>query len=738
MAKIIDAVLRLTDQFTQPLKKASASLTQYSNQIQRCGKQVQATGKSIEKVGSSLTKSITAPLVAVGAASLNTAMNFEASMSKVQALSQASSSEMKQLSDLAKDIGATTAWSATEVADAMQYTALAGWTTKDTLAGYRHIVNLATASDMDLKTAVDQVTDALSAFGMTAGDTEHLCDMMTYTMTHTNTSSQQLAEAYAGCASTATQFGLSAEELNSWLGGMASNFVKGADAGTAMNAVLARMYGENETCEKALKSYGLSMYDANHKAKGFTQVIKEIQAAMKGMNEEQKNVFLRNVAGTNRLSDFNIILAQNVDTISEFSETLGTLDGTTAKVASDMIDNLKGKITILKSTIETASLSIGEILMPKLEKIVNVVQKAVDKFNGLSATQKEQIVKWAGIAASVGPAILIFGKVTKTVGKGILMFGKFAKFLRGITSIKALFTAILSPANLVVLGIIAIAVAAFLIIKNWDKVKAWITSFVQVVKAKMEQCGFDFSAFGKTVNKAKESVCNAVSLIKKWIKDHAEQIKAVIQVLKTTFGIIVDSIITYIASFLTQAGKILQDVIKAFTGVIDFLTGVFTGDWSKAWDGICEIAEGVFGAFVDGIMLIFKPVVDTVMNVIDKIKEALGLSSQMNSAVSGVGVVAAQNVTKTIKGHATGVKLSTGGLRRINEKGGEIVNLPNGSSVIPHDESLKKAYQSGANSVTPTVSIAKLADQIVVREESDIDKIATKLMVRLQQAAFNM
>ncbi|MGK5435250.1 phage tail tape measure protein [Faecalibacterium prausnitzii] len=192
-------------------------------------------------------------------------------MSNVEALSGATGEELTALSDKAKEMGATTKFTAGESADALSYMALAGWDTQSMLDGISPVLNLAAAANMDLAQASDIVTDYLTAFGLKASDTTHFVDVMAYAMANSNTDVIQLGEAYKACAATATSLGYSVEETTAVLATMANAGVKGGEAGTALNAIFTRLATNTKECGDTLAEYGVQIYLQPPHQRGYRQ-----------------------------------------------------------------------------------------------------------------------------------------------------------------------------------------------------------------------------------------------------------------------------------------------------------------------------------------------------------------------------------------------------------------------------------------------------------------------------------
>lgn len=299
---------------------------------------------------------------------------FQAQMSKVEALSGATGSSVVKLTDAARKMGKESVYSAKEAAQGLEYMALAGWSAEDSIKGLPDVLNLAASSGMELGRASDIVTDYLTAFGMQIEDTTRLVDVMAYAMSHSNTDTDQLGEAYKNCAATCATFGLNVEETTSWLAKMADAGIKGGEAGTALNSVLSRLYGQNEKTNKAMQQYGLSMYEANGKAKPFTQTMQELEDAMKDMTEQQQFAFLRSVAGTQQLSAFSTMLRASAKEAGNFAKELENSAGSAEKMARVMNNNVEGLKKSINSKMEDIKLSIYTAIEPIISMVLKVVE----------------------------------------------------------------------------------------------------------------------------------------------------------------------------------------------------------------------------------------------------------------------------------------------------------------------------------------------------------------------------
>ncbi|MCC8104453.1 MAG: phage tail tape measure protein [Clostridiales bacterium] len=275
---------------------------------------------------------MTAGVVALGTAAVTTAANFETAMSSVKALISSSSTDiegdMEKLEEAARSAGETTKFSATEAAEAMSYMGLAGWTADEMCEGLSGILNLAAASEMDLATASDIVTDYLSAFGLTVADSEMLVDKMAYAMSNSNTSTEQLGEAYKNCAATSTQLGYGLDETTAALMVMADAGIKGGEAGTALSSIMTRLGNNTSGCTDLLAEYGIEVYDAEGNVNSLSNIFSGMQDIWADLTDEEKANLAYVVAGKTAQSELMTVLGETTGSFQEYQEGLAGCSGT--------------------------------------------------------------------------------------------------------------------------------------------------------------------------------------------------------------------------------------------------------------------------------------------------------------------------------------------------------------------------------------------------------------------------
>lgn len=367
-------------------------------------------GEAVTDVGQKMMV-VTGAVTAVGTASVTTAASFETQMSKVQAISGATSDDMDKMTESALYWGSNSKFSASEAASAFEYMALAGWKTEESVSAMEGILNLAAATDMELAKASDVVTDYLSAFSMEASQATEVADMMTYAQGNSNTSAEQLAEAYKNCAANANAMGYDIQQTTGLLGTMADQGLKGSEAGTALTAVFRDMTAKMKDGAIAIGDTNVQVVDANGNYRSMTEILKDVEAATKGMGDAEKNAALMSTFTADSVKGLNLLLNAGSGEVEGFTEELYHCSGSAKETAAVMQDNLQGQMTSLKSKLEGVSITIGDMLMPYVKDAVTWVSNLVDRFANLDEGTQKAIVAVAAVVAAIGPLLLVVGKL---------------------------------------------------------------------------------------------------------------------------------------------------------------------------------------------------------------------------------------------------------------------------------------------------------------------------------------
>lgn len=438
-----------------------------------------AISQTTAKIGDGATKAgkalmpVTAGVTALGTAAVKTTADFDASMSKVAAVSGATGKDFDALRDKAREMGSKTKFSASEAADALNYMAMAGWKTDEMLGGLEGIMNLAAASGSDLATTSDIVTDALTAFGMSAEDSGKFADILAAASSNANTNVEMLGESFKYVAPLAGAMGYSAEDTSIALALMANSGVKASSAGTALRSIMTRMASPTDEVASAMEVLGISLDDGQGNMKSFREVMLDLRSGFSGLkrpsNEVLKNLenldkaleageitqelyeesvesLTENLfgaegamkaeaaaalAGKQGLSGLLAIVNASDEDFNKLTNAIDNSSGSAEDMAERMQDNLSGQLQILKSQLQELAISFGDILMPAIRNIVGKIQGLVDKFNGLDEGTKRIITAIAGIVAAVAPVLLIFGKLATAISAitRVMSTMKFASLL---------------------------------------------------------------------------------------------------------------------------------------------------------------------------------------------------------------------------------------------------------------------------------------------------------------------
>lgn len=476
-----DALQREIVETEQNLRSLETQANQSATAVQKIaatGESLKTTGDNISNAGKKLLP-VTATVTALGTASVTTAANFESSMSQVQAtmgitkdsmstLDGQSVNTMDALSNLAKEMGASTAFSATECAEALNYLALAGYSTQEMADTLPTVLNLAAAGGIDLASASDMVTDAMSALGMETAEADTMVDQMAKTASTTNTSVAQLGEGILTIGATAKSIKGGTAELNTALGILANNGIKGAEGGTHLRNIILSLQNPTDQAAAKMQELGVSVYDSEGNMRSMNDILGDLNTSMEGMTSEDKANIISTIFNKTDLSSVNALLANTGSTWDSLQSSIENSAGAAQQMADTQLDNLQGQLTLLKSALEGLAISFGQLLMPALKSIVGAVQKVVDWLNSLDEGTKKVIVTVALVAGALGPVLIVVGKVISAVGTIMTIVPKIAGVINTVkTAFMALnATMLANPIVLIVAAIVAL-IAIFVVL--WNK-----------------------------------------------------------------------------------------------------------------------------------------------------------------------------------------------------------------------------------------------------------------------------
>ena len=567
------------------------------------------------------------------------------SMSKVNGQSV---NTMDTLSKLAKKMGAETAFSASECAEALNYLALAGYDTEQMCNTLPTVLNLAAAGDIALADASDMVTDAMSALGMGVDEAETMVDQMAKTASTTNTSVAQLGEGILTIGATAKSIKGGTAELNTALGILANNGIKGAEGGTHLRNIILSLQNPTDKAAAQMEALGISVYDSEGNMRSMNDILGDLNKSMDGMTSAEKSNIIGTIFNKTDLSSVNALLANTGSTWDSLQKSITESGGAAQQMADTQLDNLQGQITILKSALEGLAISFGELLMPAIKQIVGWVQKFVDWLNGLSEGTKKTVVTIALLAAALGPVLIVIGKVISAVGTIMTVVPKIAGVINTVKgAFAALNTTMLANPIVLIIAAIAALVAAFIYLWNncdgfrqfwidlWENVKQVAITVWNAIKEFFSQVWEAIKTIFSTVfeviktlvttyfNLYKTIIQTVFNVIKTVITTIWEAIKGVfttvfnvIKTLVTTYfniyKTIIQTVLTIIQTVITTVWNTIKTVI---TTVLNAIKTIFSTVWNAIKTIISAVVSGIKG-LITGDFTAVKNSITTIMNTI--------------------------------------------------------------------------------------------------------------------------
>lgn len=695
-----DALQREIVETEQDLKNLETQANQSATAVQK----IAATGEKFKTVGDNISSAgqkllpVTAGVTALGTASVTTAANFESSMSQVQAtmgitkdamstVNGQSVNTMDTLSKLAKKMGAETAFSASECAEALNYLALAGYDTQQMCDTLPTVLNLAAAGDIALADASDMVTDAMSALGMGVDEAETMVDQMAKTASTTNTSVAQLGEGILTIGATAKSIKGGTAELNTALGILANNGIKGAEGGTHLRNIILSLQNPTDKAAAQMEALGLSVYDSKGNMRSMNDILGDLNKSMDGMTSAEKSNIISTIFNKTDLSSVNALLANTGETWDSLQKSITDSGGAAQQMADTQLDNLQGQITILKSALEGLAISFGELLMPAIKQIVGWVQKFVDWLNGLSEGTKKTVVTIALLAAALGPVLIVIGKVISAVGTIMTIVPKIAGVINTVKgAFAALNTTMLANPIVLIIAAIAALVAAFIYLWNncdgfrqfwidlWENVKQVAITVWNAIKAFFSQVWEAIKTIFSTVFEViKTLVTTYFNLYKTIIETVFNVIKTVITtiwnaikgVFTTVFNVIktlvttyfniyktiIQTVLTVIQTVITTVWNTIKTVI---TTVLNAIKTIFSTVWnaiktiiSAVVSGIKGLITGDFTAVKNSITTIMNTIKSTISTIWNTIKSTI---STVLGAIKGAVTSVFNGIVNAVKG----------------------------------------------------------------------------------------
>lgn len=509
----------------QAIVKQSSAWYALSKGCEASAKKLRAVGTAMNSTGNSLTMYATAPILAVGTATVKAASSFEAAMSEVKAISGATGEEFDALVEKARHMGETTKYSATQSAEALKYMAMAGWGTQQMLDGLEGIMYLAASSGEELGSVSDIVTDSMTAFGMSAEEASHFADVLAAASAASNSSVATMGESFQYAAPLAGTFGYSIEDVALALGLMANNGIKASQGGTALRKIFTQMSDDievlqangeklivkttnadgsmrsldnvlrdlraafngmsdasktaiNDDLVQSAKDLGVELTDEKGTLKDTATLYGEVQEAVEaltkstdGLTDAQKVQEAEAIAGKTAMAGLLALLNTNEEDYNKLADAIYNCEGVAEEMAETMNDNLQGQFVLLKSQLEGVAIQLGETFIPMFRDALTTVSGWITKFSELDQETQKNIIKWTMLAAAIGPVLKVGGTFLKLSSSIIAGVGKISDKIAGAGGLINAFKAIPTPVSAAGIAITALVAVFALWKKAADEAK---------------------------------------------------------------------------------------------------------------------------------------------------------------------------------------------------------------------------------------------------------------------------
>ena len=572
--------------------KVDASLSKALGKTQSMLSKVGSAMGTMAKVGGAALTAATGAAAAFAKSSVDAGMQFDSAMSQVAATMGTTVDQISDLRQFAMEMGSKTAFSATEAAEALNYMALAGYDAQTSMAMLPNVLNLAAAGGIDLAAASDMITDAQSALGLTLEETSVMVDQMFCLIHHTSV--EQLGEAILTVGGTAQYMAGGTAELNSVLGVLADNGIKGGEGGTHLRNMLLKLSSPTKDATKLLDRLGVQVFDAEGNMRSFTEIFPELNAAMANFTDQERLDAMSTLFNSRDIASATALLSTSTDRWAELGAEIGNAQGAAEAMANTQLDNLAGDITLFKSALEGAQITLSDQLSPSLREFV---QFGTNGLSEITAAFQEggldgAMEAFGGILSDgIG---MIVEQLPGFVDAGMQLLGALGSGL--IDNLPALLDAGMTIVNTLVnswlqaqpaLFDAAVEIASMLL-------DGFMAEFPQIAAAAMDA----IMALAQSLAEAAPELLPQV----------AAAIVLICQELVQNLPLLLDAVLTVIEG-------IAQGLLDCLPVLLDALPDLITG--------LCDFVVAAIPEIIDVVVQIALAIVDALPQVIDALVAAL-------------------------------------------------------------------------------------------------------------------
>jgi TP901 family phage tail tape measure protein len=634
--------------FLASLQEAQNAAAQSAQKVtQSFNDKMKDVGQSMQSVGKTLSLSVTAPLAAMGGFGLKIAADFEKGMSEVRAISGATGEQFQDLRKTALDLGASTAFSAKEVASAMTEMAKAGWNSQQIIDGMSGVLDAAAASGEGLASVSTIIADAVTTFGLQASESSKIADLLTQAANSGTIGMSDLGESFKMIGPVANTMNFDISEVTTALTALSQSGIKGSLAGTGLRSAFLSMVSPSKEAQAALDQLGITLAHSDGTFKSLDQILRELRVSFSGLTEEQKTQTAEALAGRVGMSSLVSILNMTQESYDSLTESMKGSNGVAQETASVMQDNFSSAMEQLGGALETLAITVADLFLPMLRSLVVYVQSWVEWFTALSPSTQQAIVMVAAFAAALGPVVLALGT-----------------FITSITTIVSVIPTLITALSIIptAIGGISIAFASV-----YGAIATGFVPAIFAAEAAVARLGIAFIGLLPSISTIASTI-TSVFLVS--LGSIGVAVGAVITALQGLWAIMLANPITAIAVAIAAlvAGFVylwnncegfrtfwieLWQGIKIYASAAadwmiaklsDFGSWIST-TWTATWTGFKEFFVGLWESIKSWFSGIIEWFFTTISSIGTKVGEAIGKiktigQSLMNEALSiGKGIV---------------------------------------------------------------------------------------------------
>ncbi|OAO77822.1 Phage tail length tape-measure protein [Geobacillus stearothermophilus] len=629
-------------QLNQTIEQQATAWGQLQTKLNETGQRLQDVGNNLQSSGAQIAASFGVASAAIGGAlgsAVKKSADFEAQLSRVGAVADATPAELEKLKQAALDLGATTSKSATEVAQGMEIMGQMGYSTNQILAAMPGVIAAAEASGEDMALVADTVSAALNSFGLEASEASRVADVLAQAANDSAAGIQDMQYTFKYAAPVAKSLGISLEELAAATEIMANNGIRGEQAGTTLRGALIRLSDPPKEAREALAELGIQVTDSQGRMLPFGDIIGQLSEKTKNMSNAQKLAALSTIFGTEAASGMLTVIEAGPQKLDSLTKSLQNSSGASKEAAEKMKDNLKGALEELGGAIETAQISIGDALAPAIRIVAEALQGLFNAFNSLPSGMQQFIAIGAAISAVLLGIVASIGIVLSIIGTAMQGFGALASVMASAGGMAGVFSSaiavITGPVGIAIGAIAGLVAIGVVLYKNWDEIKVFLSATWETIKSAALAIWEGIKAGLAAIW---EGIKTVAMLIWEGIKAY---FTTMLSIYVTIFSAVWEGVKTVLTTIWeaikTIATTVWEGIKTFFSTVLEGIKTAFSTVWeaiktalSTVWETIKTTAttvwEGIktfFSTVLDGIKTTFSTVWDTIKGALETVWNTL-------------------------------------------------------------------------------------------------------------------